>query len=85
MILDAVHSLTTGVIVLLAIAFFLGFVFGFAIRSYISLGACATNRPAAPLIWCSDWWGAARPLGPFEEVAPPPGPTNSFSFRRRST
>ena len=36
MILDAVHSLTTGVIVLLAIAFFLGFVFGFAIRSYIS-------------------------------------------------
>ena len=64
MILDAVHSLTTGVIVLLAIAFFLGFVFGFAIRSYISLGACATNRPAAPLIWCVRIGGARRaPLG----------------------
>ena len=36
------------------------------------------NRPAAPLIWCSDCWGAARPLGPFEEVAPPPAPTNFF-------
>ena len=83
MILDAVHSLTTGVIVLLAIAFFLGFVFGFAIRSYISLGACATNRPAAPLIWCVRIGGARRaPLG-HSNLAP--GPTNSFSFRRRST
>ena len=85
MILDAVHSLTTGVIVLLAIAFFLGFVFGFAIRSYISLGACATNRPAAPLIWCVRIGGARRAPSGHSEDCPAPGPTNSFSFRRRST
>ena len=38
------------------------------------------NQPASRPVdmVCSDWWGAARPLGPFEEVAPPPAPRLLF-------
>ena len=37
------------------------------------------NQPASRPVdmVCSDWWGAARPLGPFE-VAPPPAPRIPF-------
>ena len=51
----------------------------------LGLGACVTNRPAAPLIWCVRIGGARRdPLGHPRKL-PRPRPENSFSFRRRST
>jgi hypothetical protein len=45
----------------------------------LGLGACATNRPAAPLIWCVRIGGARRaPLGHSRKLPRPPAPRILF-------